>query len=660
MSECKARTIVHLDLDCFYAQVERRRLEVPREIPLVVRQWNGLLAVDYTARKFGIKRGTPPDEAIKLCPGLAVVHVPTFKQGEDKWAYHPDALYSSHKVSLEPYRTASLEVFRILQKAPGVLEKAGVDEAFLDLSDEVSRRCEAMKDSLEYREDESGDGFGRCPKVDWRGVGFLAGVKKKEVEGKKVEEVEDGAKADGATLVKTCDSMTGEEGGETEAVKQLVVEQQGRGPDVDGDQKENVPVAVEGIDSKQKEDVHVAAGGADAEPKTDLDVVPGGDGDAQSHTDARPAAIKDDEDDPVISWGWSDLHLWIAAGIVKEIRDEIFATCKFTVSGGIAHNKTLAKICSAQNKPFNQTILRSRDVEAFIKNFPLTKIRGLGGKLGAEVVEKLKVTTVGELGRFELKELQKHFGDEDGVWLHGIARGQCEQPVNPNGKPKILSVYKRFRQGINREDVTRWVKVFASELFDRLSFDFEINRRWPKTFTIHFQADHRPSQSKSSAFPSRFQIKDIERLEAVFAKVVAGADCVPCVGMGVTMSNLVVEETGSRLIDSFFDTTTAAAAAAAGGSGGPREMDAPAGDAEALATKQVFTQCEKCGRMIEDDGGTAVEEHRDWHVAMEMQRKEDEESAGVREGTTGKRKNWLEEMTAASRKKARKSGGRVK
>jgi hypothetical protein len=41
------RTIIHLDLDAFYAQVEMVRLNTPRDEPLAVQQWRGLIAVNY-------------------------------------------------------------------------------------------------------------------------------------------------------------------------------------------------------------------------------------------------------------------------------------------------------------------------------------------------------------------------------------------------------------------------------------------------------------------------------------------------------------------------------------------------------------------------------------------------------------------------------------
>ena len=83
-------------------------------------------------------------EAKKLCPDLIMQHVATWKEGDEKWAYHPDAFanIATHKVSLDPYR---LESRRILACVKDVLppppiqkvEKASVDEFFLDLSAQV-------------------------------------------------------------------------------------------------------------------------------------------------------------------------------------------------------------------------------------------------------------------------------------------------------------------------------------------------------------------------------------------------------------------------------------------------------------------------------------------------------------------------------------------
>ena len=71
------RTIIHLDLDCFYAQVEQKRLSIPAEVPCAVQQWEGLIAINYAARAQGITRHMRVHEAKARCPELVCVHVQT-------------------------------------------------------------------------------------------------------------------------------------------------------------------------------------------------------------------------------------------------------------------------------------------------------------------------------------------------------------------------------------------------------------------------------------------------------------------------------------------------------------------------------------------------------------------------------------------------------
>ena len=54
--QLSGRVVIHVDMDCFYAQVEHRRLQIPSSQPLAVQQWEGLIAVNYAARAKGITR----------------------------------------------------------------------------------------------------------------------------------------------------------------------------------------------------------------------------------------------------------------------------------------------------------------------------------------------------------------------------------------------------------------------------------------------------------------------------------------------------------------------------------------------------------------------------------------------------------------------------
>lgn len=74
LTQCAdSRVILHLDLDCFYAQVEMRRLGVARDQPLAVQQWDGVIAVNYAARKF-VSSSTVVGVVVLHAPFCVVCH----------------------------------------------------------------------------------------------------------------------------------------------------------------------------------------------------------------------------------------------------------------------------------------------------------------------------------------------------------------------------------------------------------------------------------------------------------------------------------------------------------------------------------------------------------------------------------------------------------
>ena len=92
------RVIALCDSDAFYAACEQVRLGIDPSRPLVVRQWDALIAVNYPARAFGITRMRHWREAVKKCPELIVVHVATYKEGDKSPAYHDNPDTATHKV----------------------------------------------------------------------------------------------------------------------------------------------------------------------------------------------------------------------------------------------------------------------------------------------------------------------------------------------------------------------------------------------------------------------------------------------------------------------------------------------------------------------------------------------------------------------------------
>lgn len=72
---------------------------------------------------------------------------------------------------------------------------------------------------------------------------------------------------------------------------------------------------------------------------------------------------------------------------------------------GIAHNKILAKLASGMHKPASQTVVPLAGVPRLLRELPVAKLRQLGGKFGASVMDKLQISTVGEAYQLQCSRL---------------------------------------------------------------------------------------------------------------------------------------------------------------------------------------------------------------------------------------------------------------
>ncbi|XP_038939462.1 DNA polymerase eta isoform X2 [Rattus norvegicus] len=111
---------------------------------------------------------------------------------------------------------------------------------------------------------------------------------------------------------------------------------------------------------------------------------------------------------------------------------------------------------------------------------PIRKIRSLGGKLGASVIDVLGVEYMGDLTQFTEAQLQSHFGEKNGSWLYAMCRGIEHEPVKPRQLPKTIGCSKNFPGKTalaTREQVQWWLLQLALELEERLTKDRTDNGR---------------------------------------------------------------------------------------------------------------------------------------------------------------------------------------
>jgi DNA polymerase eta len=128
-----------------------KRLQMDRSKPMAVRQWNGLVAVNYPARAKGVKRFMRIQEARAACPDIQFVHVPTYGPGDTEYSYHQSPDKTTHKVSLDVYREASQSIFQLLtENYPDcTIQRASIDEAYIDVTVMLPGVEEAVNDDAE-------------------------------------------------------------------------------------------------------------------------------------------------------------------------------------------------------------------------------------------------------------------------------------------------------------------------------------------------------------------------------------------------------------------------------------------------------------------------------------------------------------------------------
>lgn len=62
----------------------------------------------------------------------------TYAENETEWKYHARPSRATHKVSLDPYREASKKIFTIFKRHCDIVQKIGLDECFMDLTERVN------------------------------------------------------------------------------------------------------------------------------------------------------------------------------------------------------------------------------------------------------------------------------------------------------------------------------------------------------------------------------------------------------------------------------------------------------------------------------------------------------------------------------------------
>ena len=127
------RKIIHIDMDAFYASVELKDRPELKDLPVVISSHHPravIAAASYPARKFGLRSAMSMSQAKKLCQQVLVIE-PNF----------------------EKYRAVSTQIHQIFQRYTHIIEPLSLDEAYLDVTENLKNIPSATEVAIQIRHD---------------------------------------------------------------------------------------------------------------------------------------------------------------------------------------------------------------------------------------------------------------------------------------------------------------------------------------------------------------------------------------------------------------------------------------------------------------------------------------------------------------------------
>ncbi|MBO3659057.1 MULTISPECIES: DNA polymerase IV [Acinetobacter] len=127
------RKIIHIDMDAFFASVELLDRPDLKDLPVVISSHHPravIAAASYPARVFGLRSAMSMGQAKKLCPQVIVIE-PNF----------------------EKYRKVSAQIHQIFQQYTSIIEPLSLDEAYLDVTENLKNIPSATEVATQIRAD---------------------------------------------------------------------------------------------------------------------------------------------------------------------------------------------------------------------------------------------------------------------------------------------------------------------------------------------------------------------------------------------------------------------------------------------------------------------------------------------------------------------------
>lgn len=510
-----SRTIVHVDMDAYYAAVEMRDDPSLKSKPMAVGGSAMLCTSNYLARRYGVRAGMPGFIAKKLCPNLTIV-----------------------RTNFDKYTKISHEIREVLAEYDRNFLPMSLDEAYLDITDYLRGNEGQKKRMGEVKEEESNDIEGK------HDTGKIAGVKfestdtlenvcaeTKENDKTETENVKDAKLVGVKQETSKIEALPNHDF--EQVTKQVKVERafdddvtkyKQNEKDSEGTHKPNrteaqeiksdieldpIPLKAdtaaetvkherdENSFNQQKGEGMITVVKSEAQGESDWDF---GHGSSENESDTSFL-----HEEPAVAE--QEMFYNKVEEVVKEMRRKIEVKTQLTASAGIAPNMFLAKVCSDKNKPNGQFYLKpERDkIMDFVRELPLRKAFGIGRVSEQILTSVLKVNTCSEL--YDQRHLMQLLFTPNACTNYlEISLGLGSTVVNVDRERKSMSTETTFKEINKPEEHLAKCHELCQELSESLkAHGLTARKIGIKLKTINFEV-------KTKVITASFPVQQTEEL----------------------------------------------------------------------------------------------------------------------------------------------------
>ena len=202
-----------------------------------------------------------------------------------------------------------------------------------------------------------------------------------------------------------------------------------------------------------------------------------------------------------------------AKTIAEKIQIDILEKVGITISIGIAHTKSLAKIASDFKKPNGITLFEPETYKEYLKNLDITRVPGIGKKSKVYFYNQ-GIKTIGDIITISLPKFMELFG-KHGEWVWKVANGFDNRKVMEfhEGRKSISKERTFFKDSDSFNEVLSRLE----DINDKIHKSVKKHHITYKTISLKIRFQGFETYIRSKTLP--FHIQDKNKVMEIILKL---------------------------------------------------------------------------------------------------------------------------------------------